>query len=455
MVTDYLRFRAEVYERYRLWRDHGGTWGTTGGGPFDSSDDVSGDVRWWLIGGSIFLLPGIYFWLLLSDETGYLGPGVTAVAAICFFMALRALFGRQTYSVDARAINAQRLLGLKSQLAWRDVGRVDRTRHPVSGVMEVAIWLGRFALALAARGDSRFKSFAWSPRVPEYLILRGGGRHVRIRLHRLTRPDEMLAWVEFYERIGRRGNAADRLRAREATGPQPEQAAPVDLSGASGPLDPWGSGRAGATPAGGAEVAGMQAGAPGPTQGGGSMPGVAGNGPRPPSTSGPEWLAHSDAPAASGLDNRDQSDAWLWDTSAMPQVRGMGYASRPSQPAAAPSPPEPPAFMPQTSMPTHSQPGQRSWAPPPRQPPVQPPSPQPPHPTAPDLPEITPELYADEVDPNLEDAPTDSLEDLAEPFAPWQDDNWQPPQLPRFGPPKPGEHEQAGPWGKWPDEAGR
>ncbi len=254
MVTDYLRFRAEVYERYRLWRDHGGTWGTTGGGPFAASDDVSGDVRWWLIAGSIFLLPGLYFWLLLGDETLYLGPGILAVAAFCYFMALRALFGRQTYSVDAHAITARRLLGLKNQLMWRDVGRVDRTRHPVGGIMEVGIWLGRFALALAARGDSRFKSFQWSPRVPEYLILRGGGRHVRIRLHRLARPDEMLAWVEFYERIGRRGNAADRMRARAASGPQPEQAPPEDLSGTSGPLDPWGAGRA-ATPANGSQVA--------------------------------------------------------------------------------------------------------------------------------------------------------------------------------------------------------
>jgi hypothetical protein len=471
MVTDYLRFRVEVYERYRLWRDHGGTWGTTGGGPFAASDVVSGDVRWWLIGGFIFLLPGIYFWLLLSDETGYLGPGVTAVAALCFFMALRALFGRQTYSVDARAINAQRLLGLKHQIAWRDVGRVDRTRHPVSGVMEVAIWLGRFALALAARGDSRFKSFAWSPRVPEYLILRGGGRHVRIRLHRLSRPDEMLAWVEFYERIGRRGNAADRLRAREASGPQPEQAVPTDLSGASGPLDPWGSGRAGVTPAGGSQVAGMKAGASGPIQGGEIMPGMAGSGPRPVSTSRPEWLAaHSEAPAAPGLDNRDQNDAWLWDTSAMPQVSGIGYAPTPSQPVApppvAPPPPEPPPFQPQPSMPAHGQAERRSWAPPPMQPPPPepppqerqappPPHPQAPYPTAPNLPELAPELYADEVDPDVADVPTDAMEGLAEPFAPWQDDNWQPPQLPRFGPPKPGEPEQNGPWGKWPDEPGR
>src|SRR5262249_17505647 len=143
-----------------------------GGGPFAASDDVSGDVRWGLIGGSIFLLPGLFFLLLFGVGTVFLGPGLLTLAALCYFTGLRALFGRQTYSVDARAITAQRLLGLKSQLAWREVGRVDRARHAVGGVMEIAIWLGRFALALAARGDSRFKSFAWSPRVPEYLILR-------------------------------------------------------------------------------------------------------------------------------------------------------------------------------------------------------------------------------------------------------------------------------------------
>jgi hypothetical protein len=68
---------------------------------------------------------------------------------------------------------------------------------------------------------------------------------------------------------------------------------------------------------------------------------------------------------------------------------------------------------------------------------------------------MAPELYADEVDPDLEDEPTESVEGLAELFAPWQNDaNWQPPQLPRFGPPKPGEQEQSGPWGRWPDEPG-
>ena len=497
MVTDYLRFRAEVYERYRLWRDHGGTWGTTGGGPFGASDDISGDFRWWVIGGTIFLLPGLYFWLLLGEETVYLGPALTAVAAFCFLMALRALFGRQTYSVDARAITAQRLLGLKNQLTWRDVGRVDRTRHPVGGVMELGIWLGRATLALAARGDSRFQSFQWSPRVPEYLILRGGGRHVRIRLHRLSRPDEMLAWVEFYERIGRRGNAADRLRARAASSPQPGQAAPDDLTGAAGPADPWGSGRAGTQTVDGPQVAATQAGAPGVASGplaGMPMPNQPANGSRSAPFAQPDWLAQGQTPAASGLDNRDQNDAWLWDTSAMPQISGIGYApqpsqpvrpSQPSQPARPPQPsqpahpaaPEPSSFRPQASMPTHDQSGQRAWAPPPM-PPMQPPMPpmspmsppqaapppqhqQPPvsrplapHASAPDVPEVTPELYVDEVDPDQEDVPTDSIEGLADHFAPWQNDNWQPPQLPRFGPEIPGEPEQSGPWSRRRDEPG-
>lgn len=36
-----------------------------------------------------------------------------------------------------------------------------------------------------------------------------------------------------------------------------------------------------------------------------------------------------------------------------------------------------------------------------------------------------------------EEEPADALEGLVDSFAPWRDDaNWQPPQLPRFGPPR-------------------
>ena len=37
MVANYARFRFEVYERYRLYQDHGGTWATGGAGPFSGA----------------------------------------------------------------------------------------------------------------------------------------------------------------------------------------------------------------------------------------------------------------------------------------------------------------------------------------------------------------------------------------------------------------------------------
>src|SRR5260370_34484245 len=71
---------------------------------------------------------------------------------------------------------------------------------------------GPVALKAAAAPYLRVQSFDWAPRVPEYLTLRGAGRQVRIRLHRLTRPDEMLAWVEFYERQARHSSTHRQAR---------------------------------------------------------------------------------------------------------------------------------------------------------------------------------------------------------------------------------------------------
>src|SRR5206468_1001402 len=93
-----------------------------------------------------------------------------------------------------------------------------------------------------------------------YLTMRGTGRLVRIALHRVARPDELLAWVEFYERLGRRATASEQVRrtAAPATKPVlPELPAP-DLSSPSGPLDPWGGARDGdLEPASASNAAGM------------------------------------------------------------------------------------------------------------------------------------------------------------------------------------------------------
>ena len=248
MVADYQRFRMDVYRRYRLWRERGGTLGATGGGPFTQREMTSSQVTWWGIAGATTGLPGLYFTILLP-ETSLLGPALLAVTLVCGVLSLRAFVRRYTYTVDAKAIEARSMLHTV-RLPWRDVTRVDRTRLPFGGVLKLAVHVGRFVLWLADRGDARVHTFGWSPRVPEYLNMRGTGRHVRIALHRVGRPDELLAWVEFYERLGRRATASEQAKrvAAPATKPVlpelPALPAP-DLSSAGGPLDPWGGTRDG------------------------------------------------------------------------------------------------------------------------------------------------------------------------------------------------------------------
>lgn len=242
MVADYQRFRVDIYQRYRLWRERGGTWGATGGGPFKAREMTSSQVRWWGIAGATTGLPGLYFTILLP-ETGLIGPALLAVTLVCGVLSVRAFLRRYTYTVDAKAIEARSIFHT-IRLPWRDVTRVERTRLPFGGILKLGVRVGRFVLWLADRGDARLHTFGWSPRIPEYLALRGTGRQVRIALHRVGRPDELLAWVEFYERLGRRATASEQAQARRTAAPLTKPAllelpAP-DLSSAGGPRDPWG-----------------------------------------------------------------------------------------------------------------------------------------------------------------------------------------------------------------------
>jgi hypothetical protein len=248
MVDDYIRFRMEIYDRYRLWRDHGGTWGTTGGGPFAARETISTQVTWWGVVAGLLILPGLYFFVLLP-ETGLLGPALLAAGVLCTLFSLRALARRQTYHVDAKAIEASRLLGRAIRLPWREISRMERSRHPFNGAIKAGIAIGRLALKLAMRNDKRMRSFDWYPRVPEYLSLRGGGHQIRINLHRVARPDELLAWVEFYERVGKRVTAAESQRKKSSPSiprvTRDPEAASVERAASSRPLDPWSSGPGG------------------------------------------------------------------------------------------------------------------------------------------------------------------------------------------------------------------
>jgi hypothetical protein len=350
MVTDYVRFRAEVYERYLLWRDHGGTWGASGSGPFKATDIVANVVTWWLFGAGMLVLPGLYFWFLLP-ETDLTGLVLIGLAALCCLQAFFTFLGRQSYTVSPKEITRKRPIRPMTHLRWRNVSRIDRARHPAGGLIRIAIAIGRLLMAIAARTDSRFKSFAWSPRVPEYLTLRGEGRHVRIRLHRLLRPDEMLAWVEYYERIGRRGES-NLSQPRPGSASQPAVASrPMSPSAPTpagamagenflndgddfGPMDPWANGRSGDLPAD-AYPTELQPAI------GGLRPSMRPAPATPTAPNQPMDVPPSVAAAygAAIEDERSEEDSWLWDTSKMPKVSRTPSSPDIFQPAAQSQPP--------------------------------------------------------------------------------------------------------------------
>jgi hypothetical protein len=358
MVANYAEFRIEVYERHHLWQEHGGTWGTHGGGPYVVSDHVSGPVRWWLLASTAFLLPAIYL-LLLVPGVAPVGIVLLFLSTVCLTLLVRVVLRRQQYTIEPKVIECRRPLHPSVRLAWRELVRVERARRAAGFLVGFGIGVGRLALALAARTDSRASSFPWSPRVPEYLTLRGGGRQIRIRLHRLDRPDELLAWVEFYERIARVG---DERQARSATPtlglPGPELV-PDELGGSFGPSDPWSGGRGG-----------------------------------------------------------ELDEVWLSETHHQPQARDDGSpvsATSHGETSVSsghdlprPSTPEPPTPMisgaqmqPSPSLGA----GPAGWE------------------------------YSDEVPGDGENQPTDSVDGLAESFAPWRDEHQDPPPMPRYGPP--------------------
>ena len=423
MVGDYQRFRLEIYERYRMWRDHGGTWGATNGGPFTAREAVSTQVTWWGIGAGVLALPALYVTLLLP-ELGIIGPAGLALAAVCALLSLRALLRRQGYIVDAKAIQAKQL-GRTVRLTWRDVARIDRTRLPLNAALKAAIMVGRIVLRLAARTDARVQTFDWYPRLPEYLILRGAGRQVRIRLHRVAKPDELLAWVEFYERVGRRAAASEQARRTApptrtlAPEPTPEPA-PLDLTSASGPSDPWGGAREDVASAAAADEPDARSGAT------------------------DSWLRAEPAPSPAAS-ARDQLAAV--DTDDVPVIHpewGQGGAEpssrfasgdvtndtgEPADPFAAHWRPTPAPFTP-PAPPSHgvsSYTGsvEQLWAPTRPVDPVH----------VRQVEQAWPELEEASAGAEDEGAATEAAESLADAFAPWRTDpNWQRPELPRFGP---------------------
>ena len=438
MVADYQAFRMELYERYRLWRDHGGTWGTTGGGPYRATETSSAQTRWLGVLAAFVGLPGLYLWTQLPGAR-VLGALLLALALVCVGFGVRSLVRRQSYLVDPKAIEARRL-GRGSRLAWRDVARVERTRIAFSGLVQVGILIGRLALRVASRRDGRVQSFDWYPRIPEYLILRGAGHQVRVRLHKLARPDEMLAWVEFYERQGRRRTDSSGLRKSTPLASTRDTAPPAtDFSVAEGPTDPWGAGRQGATPVeDGAPDAQGRFDAGGETTGpsGASAPGDSAAWLSPDASN--VWTPGQPARRApsepSPDDNLAASDA-NW-TRPATEVTADPPAEAVAQSASEQWPPESTADRQRT---THhdAEPewsaqdvarwDDTAW----RQ------TRAPANEAEPAGSDWQADFTDDESVESEDDTPTHSVESLASAFAPWRDDEgeWQRPRFPRYGPP--------------------
>ncbi|HEX9036596.1 MAG TPA: hypothetical protein VF808_06345 [Ktedonobacterales bacterium] len=415
-LLDYERYRREVYERYRLWRDHGGTWGTTGGGPFIARESVSGYAGWWALAALMVALLGVYLALLIP--TGLVaGLALLGLTLLSLFMVLIVFVQRRVYSLDGRMIESKGAIG-RVQLTWREVSKVERTRFPAGGVILAAVAAGRLALRLASRGDGGIRSFAWSPRVPEYVTLRGGGRRARIRLHHLAQPEELLAWIEYYTGLRRAGTP--RPEAATATGAQTaprrapassgslrQPATPIasvveerapDLSSPTGPIDPWGGGRRGDVVD--APVEGPRERIPEPlfrgAPSGASFQERAGLD-QPPET-----------PAATGVD----SEAWLRETGALLSMSGAPTAPLDDQAAAPPlTADQPRPAMPEPVTPRSPQFIRRPGFP--RRAPAHPPIGQPP---AGKPPAGQPQVNPRSTKPTLPDAPVPS------PFAPYNPD---------------------------------
>ena len=247
MVSYYERFRVEVYERYRLWEDHGGTWGTTCWRPVHRPPTTSSNlIVWWLIGAAATLLPGLYFALLIPDGL-ILGPDADLLrAALPAYGRDSAWLSRQTYTVDGSGGLRPAVPMGATALPWTDVMRVERLRSPARLLYRIGILFGHLLLLVAARADGRVESFEWAPQVPELLRRpRESGRQVRVNLHRLARPGSSCSRGSSSTSRSRARPCAHRPPPRRTS--LPPEAQPADLTGASGPLDPWGAGTRAAT----------------------------------------------------------------------------------------------------------------------------------------------------------------------------------------------------------------
>ncbi|HEU5440557.1 MAG TPA: hypothetical protein VFU88_14830 [Ktedonobacterales bacterium] len=482
MVADYARFRREVFERYTLWRDHGGTLGAAGGGPFTTREMLSGQVTWWAVAAGTLLLPGLYFALVLP-ETELLGPVLLALAVGCALLSLRARMRRQSLTIDAKALAARRM-GRTVRLTWRDVARVDRSRHRFTPLVAAAIAIARLLVKLASRNDGRVIAFDWYPRVPEYLTLRGAGRQIRIALHRLPRPDELLAWVEFYESVGRK-TAASREAPRRSVPMEPAASEPSREPAAT-PAPASASGAAPSVPAQAPMPAPtyppMPAPTPGPVPtssypagrervpshepadpwagGGLEFPGMAGAGGLAGVAGAAEWSMEDTG--------GEEEDAWL---RAEPgdeptgrrhdavAVQGSGTFEAPQAAGAKPLYPHPQTHEAVRAEPPPPASGESAWSGSTGQlwPPSAPleerlPAVETDQPAQRGWYQAVPDLGPDDFnwplaeepgEDQLPDQPTeamDAMADLAPSSAPWRDDrDWQPPALPRFGPPVPTE----------------
>lgn len=200
LVADYARLRAVAIAAQQRWRALGGT-------AVDVSSEQSGAY------GPLYLareLPGmaalfvapalacaavaLYLWALLVPLRP-LALALGVAALVLGAVGLRALLGRRSFAFDDGGVEAwSRLPAVR--LDWHDLARVEHRRPWASQFIRLAGRMSDRLHALVAGRACWDGDAPWPRRAPEVLLLRGGGRHLALPLHRLRDPDAVVARIE-------------------------------------------------------------------------------------------------------------------------------------------------------------------------------------------------------------------------------------------------------------------
>jgi hypothetical protein len=204
-VADYERFRADVNAVYQAWRDQANDsearWATWSQRHF-AARELPGPTRWLRYVAVAITVVGVY---LVSQVPQAVAFGALLIAVGMFSGAARASewLRQQTVVVDAQGVEAHRRLRSR-RLRWETVTRVERRHHPLSPFVVVPAAIAHALRTLVRRPNSWTAGSRWVSHAPEDLLFRGGGRQIRVRLHRVEDPGEFVEATDLFMRIAQR-----------------------------------------------------------------------------------------------------------------------------------------------------------------------------------------------------------------------------------------------------------